>query len=232
MRGLILQTESLLFDLDGTLTDPKVGITASIVYALEKMRVPAPPAEELFWCIGPPLHNSFLQILGDKQKTDEAIHHYRERYINIGMYENQIYEGIHDALAALKNSGHTLYLATSKLKSIAEKIVDHFNFRTYFTSLYGSEADGTPGDKSELIAFVLKQEGKDVNSCVMIGDREHDMIGARQNKMRGIGVGWGYGTTVELMESGAETVLLYPHELTKYLSAPRNNQNHYGFVDS
>ncbi|MBL7671087.1 MAG: HAD hydrolase-like protein [Bdellovibrionaceae bacterium] len=104
------------------------------------------------------------------------------------------------------------------------------DFRPYFTSVYGSEADGTHGDKGELIALVLKQEDKDVNSCVMIGDREHDMIGARKNKMRGIGVSWGYGTTIELMESGAETVLLFPHELTKHLNDPRNRQNRYGLA--
>jgi len=212
--------ENLLFDLDGTLTDPRIGITASVLYALKKMGVPAPPAEELLWCIGPPLHNSFLKLLGDRKKVDEAVQHYRERYIAIGMYENQIYHGIHDVLAALKHSGCTLHVATSKLKSIADKIIDHFEFRPYFTNVYGSEVDGTRGDKGDLIAFILKQEDADVSSYVMIGDREHDMIGARKNQIRGIGVGWGYGTAVKLTESGAETVLFHPNELLECLTYP------------
>ncbi len=115
----------ILFVLNGTLTDPKEGITNSIVFALERMGISAPPADDFLWCIGPPLHSSFAKILGSRDKADEAVAHYRERYTSIGMYENRAYEGTHDILARLRDSGFTLYLATSKLKSIADQIISH-----------------------------------------------------------------------------------------------------------
>lgn len=207
---------TLLFDLDGTLTDPKDGITRCMAYALSKLGLEPPPTEELLWCIGPPLHRNFLKILGEQHKVNDAVHWYRERYTAIGMYENQPYTGIHQTLAALKDAGHRLFVATSKLQTIACDVLEHFELRSFFDNVYGSELDGTRGDKGELITFLLQEEQLPSGSCVMIGDREHDMIGARKNQVRGIGVAWGYGTTKELTDSGAEHIASQPTALIDY----------------
>lgn len=204
---------NLIFDLDGTLTDPQEGITKSIAYALEKLGRKAPPLEDLLWCIGPPLHDSFFEMFKDKDLAHQGVLHYRERYQEIGMYENKVYDGIHQALNVLQQQGHRLYLATSKLKSIADKIIDHFEFREFFISTYGSEIDGSRGDKGELIAYLLSQENLIADSCVMIGDRKHDAIGASKNGVRSIGVSWGYGSREELLTAGADVILTKPVDL-------------------
>ena len=209
---------NLFFDLDGTLTDPKEGFTKSFIFALEQMGMKPPADEELLWCIGPPLHDSFLHFLGDKQKVNQAVLHYRERYNVIGMYENQVYAGIREMLSELVEGGCTLHLATSKLRPIAAKIMEHFALHSFFKSIHGSELDGTRGDKGELIAFILEQERLTASDCVMIGDRKYDMIGAQKNQVRGIGVGWGYGSHAELMEFGAQAVVSRPEELVSCLN--------------
>ena len=207
---------AIFFDLDGTLTDPVEGITKSIAHALGKLGVASPPLEKLHWCIGPPLHKSFEKMLGCEKKAKLAVHHYRERYAAEGMFENKAYEGIMEALSALKNSGFELFVATSKYNVIAEKVIEHFGFHSFFRKIYGSEHDGTRADKSELISFILSQEGLKSSRCFMVGDREHDMIGARNNGLRRVGVAWGYGTRHELESSGAGVILNCPRELQPY----------------
>lgn len=206
---------NLLFDLDGTLTDPFLGITGCISYALEKAGRPSPPRERLRWCIGPPLKNSLAKLLAsnDEAFVDQALSFYRERYGLIGLFENTVYEGINDVLECLLANGHTLYVATSKPVIYAERIVNHFHLRRYLKKVYGSELDGTRNDKADLISHIIEKESIALSDTVMIGDRKHDMIGAKANGISGIGVLWGYGTEQELVMSGAHTCISHPREL-------------------
>lgn len=205
----------LLFDLDGTLTDPFPGITKSIQHALVALDHSAPPAEDLRWCIGPPLRQVFAKLLGttDAALIEAAIIKYRERFGTIGLFENTIYPGIEPALAELKQSGHTLGVATSKPAVFAARIIEHFKLKPYFQAVDGSEMDGTRGDKTSLIAYILKRDAIAPANTIMIGDREYDMIGARQNGVAALGVLWGYGSKEELETAGAYACITSPKEL-------------------
>jgi phosphoglycolate phosphatase len=205
---------AVYFDLDGTLTDPKIGITRSIRYALDELGHPAPPSEdELTWCIGPPLLPSLKTLLGEDHLADAALSLYRKRFSEVGLYENGVYPEIHDVLAALQRSGRRLFVATSKPGIYAEQIIDHFKLREYFVRVFGSELDGVRTDKSELLTYALKETGDDPARAVMIGDRRHDMIGARNNGMTAIGVLYGYGNEKELMDAGAHHICHTPGAL-------------------
>src|SRR3954470_18121772 len=196
--------DTIYFDLDGTLTDPKPGITRSIQYALQRLDYPTIPTEdELTWCIGPPLRTSFVRLLGD-HSADHAVALYRERFSDIGLYENRVYDGIGEVLTALGSSGHQLFVATSKPHVYAERIIEHFSLRNHFERIFGSELDGTRVDKSDLLAYALQQTGVDRARSLMIGDRSHDMTGATNNGMQRIGVLYGYGSREELLEAGAQ----------------------------
>lgn len=195
----------LLFDLDGTLSDPFVGITTCIRYAVEGLGRTPPPAESLRWCIGPPLKGSFARLLDsrDEQLLDAAVAKYRERFGSVGLFENTLYPGIVDALESLGKDGHGLSVATSKPTVFAVRIIEHFGLRKYFRSVDGSELDGTRTDKAELIAHILRRDDIPSSEAMMIGDRGHDIIGARENKIVGLGVLWGYGSLEELASAGA-----------------------------
>jgi phosphoglycolate phosphatase len=203
--------DAIYFDLDGTLTDPKPGITRSIQYALQRLDHPTMPTEdELTWCIGPPLRASFVRLLGAETSADLAVSYYRERFSDIGLYENGVYDGIGDVLTSLCTSGHRLFVATSKPHVFAERIIDHFGLRAHFERVFGSELDGTRVDKSHLLKYALKQASVDPSKTLMIGDRSHDMVGAKNNGMQGIGVLYGYGSRDELLEAGAHHVCATP----------------------
>jgi len=205
----------LLFDLDGTLTDPFVGITACIRHALTALGRPAPPADQLRWCIGPPLRDSLATLLGadHAHKADEALAVYRERFGRVGLFENQAYPGIREALAGLQERGHVLRVATSKPAVFARRIIEHFDLARYFTSVDGCELDGTRGDKRSLIAYILREYGLTPGETLMIGDREHDVIGARENGVAAIGVLWGFGSREELEAAGALRLVATPEGL-------------------
>src|SRR3954462_3578388 len=180
--------DAIYFDLDGTLTDPKPGITRSIQYALQRLDYPTIPTEdELTWCIGPPLRTSFVRLLGD-HAADRAVALYRERFSDIGLYENRVYDGIGDVLTTLRASGHRLFVATSKAHVFADRIIDHFGLRPHFDRVFGAELDGTRSDKSHLLAYALKETATDPSKSRMIGDRSHDIVGAGNNGIKGIGV--------------------------------------------
>ncbi|MGD8344249.1 MAG: HAD hydrolase-like protein, partial [Desulfobacterales bacterium] len=151
---------NLLFDLDGTLTDPFDGITRSISYALDRLNRKVPPGEDWRWCIGPPLRDIFAKLLAAEDATliEKAVAIYRERFSTVGLFENEVYDGIPETLAALNKDGHTLYVATSKPTVYALKIIDHFNLQRFFKRTYGCELDGTRGDKTSLIAYILQTE--------------------------------------------------------------------------
>lgn len=208
-----------LFDLDGTLTDPFDGITRSIQFALEKMGLTAPQADDLRWCIGPPLWDSFRVLLesNDKGRLDHAVALYRERYTVTGLFENALIDGIPEALAQLHAAGARLHVCTSKPHAYAGKIVEHFGLMRYFGKVYGSELDGTRSAKSELIAHVLQEEAIAASRTVMVGDRKHDLIGANANGVAGIGVLWGYGTRDELKAENPVLIAERPVEISAYL---------------
>ena len=203
---------NILFDLDGTLTDPKPGITRCIQHALSALGYPAPLEDELLWCIGPPLRGSFSRLLDstDNGLLDEALRLYRERFAEVGLFENTLIPGIPQALDSVKNLDAKLFLATSKPSVYATRIIGHFGLDGYFDKLYGSELDGTLSDKAELIAHILAQESIVPATAVMVGDREHDVIGAVRCGIKSIGVTYGYGTEAELLAHGANAIVHTP----------------------
>ena len=209
----------IFFDLDGTLTDPKPGITRSIQYALGKLDHPSIPTEdELTWCIGPPLRGSFVRLLGSENSADLAVSHYRKRFSDVGLYENGVYAGIRDVLTALRKSGRRLFVATSKPHVFAERIIEHFDLRHHFEHVFGSELDGTRADKSDLLHYALRMTAVDASKTLMIGDRSHDMVGATNNAMKGIGVLYGYGSRDELLAAGASAVCATPEAILDCIS--------------
>ncbi len=210
-----------LFDLDGTLTDPFEGITRSIQYAVEKMGGSAPAPNDLHWCIGPPLWDSFSVLLGtdDRVRLDEAVAYYRERFTVTGLYENTLIDGIPDLLQRLHEAGVAMHVCTSKPHAYAGKIVEHFGLSRYFGKVYGAELDGTRSAKSELIAHVLQEEGIEASRTVMIGDRKHDLIGANANDVAGIGVLWGYGSREELEAERPVLIAQAPSEIASHPGA-------------
>jgi len=180
--------DAIYFDLDGTLTDPKPGITRSIQYALQKLDLPVPTQDELTWCIGPPLRDSFVKLLGGDSQADLAVSLYRERFGDVGLYENAVYPDIEHILTALKQSHGRLFVATSKLAVFAERIVAHFALTPYFERVFGPGLDGALAEKTALLQYALEQSGLDGHRTVMVGDRSFDIIGARNNQMTSVGV--------------------------------------------
>ncbi|MEO5915704.1 MAG: HAD hydrolase-like protein [Luteolibacter sp.] len=213
----------ILLDLDGTLTDSRPGIITSIQHALAENGLPVPASDDLLWCIGPPILESFKKLVGpdSPQLFEPTIRTYRERYGAVGLFENAVYPEIENALIELLDLGHTLHVATSKAEVYAKRIIDHFALDKYLVTVNGSELDGTRANKAELISFILEREEIAKTDVVMIGDREHDIIGARKNGIPAIGVLWGYGTGAELMESGAIACVRTPRLLADALAAIR-----------
>jgi phosphoglycolate phosphatase len=207
---------AIYFDLDGTLTDPKPGITRSIQYALGKLGCAVPPEDELTWCIGPPLRASLKKLVGTEDLADTALSLYRERFADIGLFENEVYPGIEHSLSVLAKSGRRLFVATSKPGVYAERIIDHFELRGYFERIFGSELDGRRADKTELLRHALETVGVAPSQAMMIGDRSHDMVGARNNGMIAVGVLYGYGSEQELVAAGAHQVCATPHRLLEH----------------
>jgi phosphoglycolate phosphatase len=208
---------NILFDLDGTLTDPRDGIVRCIQYALERLGQQPRSEEELLHFIGPPLRESFCELLKttDEAALARAVNVYRERYSTIGLLENALYAGIPEALSALRERGDVLFVATSKPGLYAQRILEHFGLASYFRSIWGCELDGTRADKGELIAHLLEQEKLAPRDTVMVGDRSHDAIGARANGIMPVGVLWGYGDEQELVNARCRVLLHAPAELTQ-----------------
>lgn len=211
----------VLFDLDGTLTDPFVGITSSIQYALAKMGRLVPSADDLRWCIGPPLQDSFKTLLNtdDEAVAWEGVAHYRERYSSVGLFENTVYDGIPAALQALQESGRKLSLATSKPLVQASRIVEHFGLSTYFDALHGSELDGARSRKGELIAYILSEHDWLAADAIMVGDREHDVLGAQANNVATIAVSYGYGSMDELRAHRPDFICASPADIVQTILA-------------
>ncbi len=209
----------ILFDLDGTLTDPAVGITTSVAYALEKFGIKVDDISTLNHFIGPPLLDSFMEDYGfTEDQAKNAIEYYRERFRVKGLYENIVYDGILGMLKELKKSGKELILATSKPEPFAKEIMQHFGLDKYFLFIAGSNFDGTRTAKSEVIEYALENAGViDKTSCIMIGDRKHDIAGAKKTALDSIGVLYGYGSREELESAGATYIAETVDDITKLI---------------
>ena len=191
--------QNVLFDLDGTLTDPREGITRSIQYGLSKMGIDEPDVRTLEHFIGPPVLQAFMATYGfDEAKAWEAMGYYRERFAVTGLYENHVFEGVTPLLEELVSQGRQLFIATSKPQVYAREIARHFDFARHFKVIYGSELDGTRTNKVELIRHLMSEQGLDPAQTLMIGDRKHDLIGARDNGLDAAAVGYGFGSFEEL----------------------------------
>jgi len=211
---------NLLFDLDGTLTDPRQGILGCFKYALQRLQIKTPPDPELERFIGPPLKESFATLVGsdDGERVERAVTYYRERFAARGIFENEVYPGMVDALSGLCDRGAFLFVATSKPTLFAERIVEHFGMGSFFRAVYGSELNGANADKKDLLAHVLDAESLSPADTVMIGDRAHDVLGARANHVFPVGVLWGYGSRAELMAAGARLLCEEPRRLVDVLT--------------
>jgi phosphoglycolate phosphatase len=212
----------LFFDLDGTLTNPEPGITRCITHALNNLGRPSPPIDRLRRYIGPPLRGTFAELLGteDASAIDAALDYYRERFVAVGMYENEVYEGVPRGVATLRERGHRLWVATSKPAVYARRILEHFNLSLLFQEIYGSELSGERADKRDLIAHVLERELLDPSDVWMIGDRALDIIGGRANNTRTVGVLWGYGSEEELLSAKPDGVVDSMAALIRLVDAP------------
>jgi len=225
-------TPALLFDLDGTLTDPRAGIVRSIQHALERLARPCPPEAALAACIGPPLRGTFGRLLAtsDRELIERAMALYRERFAVVGLYENEIYADIPGMLDGLL--GRRMFVATSKPAVFAERIVRHFALDHHFAGVYGPDLDGRWDDKTDLLAHLLASERLAAEDAVMIGDRHADIVAAKANGVRSIGVLWGYGSREELLGAGADAVCAAPGDLSacvaRGLGGYRVNEERHG----
>lgn len=206
---------NVLLDLDGTLTDPAPGFVRCIRYALDTIGVSSPPDELIASHIGPPLEETLKYLLGpDALETlPDAVRLYRERYADVGLFENSVYDGVIDALEAIAEKGPRMFLATSKPRTFAIKILEHFELSSFFAGIYGSQLDGTHSDKRELLAFLLKHEVMVPSQAIMVGDRFHDIRAAQSNNMRSLGVLWGYGSEEELRDAKADNIISCPSDM-------------------
>ena len=210
---------SVFLDLDGTLTDPKPGITRSIRHALLTLGHEAPDEDALTWCIGPPLLQSFVKLLGSEAEAKRALALYRERFSDVGLFENRVYDGVPEMLTRLRDAGFGLNLATSKPHVFASRITAHFGLDRWLDRVFGSELDGTRSGKTALLAQALAQTGTEPGQAVMLGDREHDIIGARNNGMTGVGALWGFGSEAELQTAGATLLATSPGDAASLITS-------------
>lgn len=215
-----MTVKNILLDLDGTLTDPKIGIHSCIRYAMEKMGQPLADDTDLDWTIGPPLKASFIQLLNSAEDAlaEQALAFYRERFSTIGLYENELYPQVIETLKALVERGYNLYLATAKPQVFAIRILEHFKLLDYFTKPYGSELTGERTNKGDLIHYILQQEQLVPEHCMMVGDREYDILGARRNGIKTIAVTYGYGTDAEIAQAAPKLQIRQFAELLNYFN--------------
>lgn len=205
----------ILFDLDGTLTDPKLGITRSVQYALRALGIEEPSLDKLEPFIGPPLADSFREFYGlEEKQVVTAVAKYRERFSDQGIYENEIYPGTVRMLASLRAGGKKLAIASSKPTPFVERILDHFEIRAYFDYIIGSNMDGTRGKKEAVVEEALRQmlpagmpPAEKKAGVAMVGDRRFDIEGAREHGITSVGVSFGYAPEGELEQAGADHIV-------------------------
>ena len=209
--------KAILFDLDGTLTDSGEGIMKSAVYALSRYGIPAPTEAELRTFVGPPLTESFARFGVPADRLEEAVKHYRSRYIPVGKFENHPYPGIRELLKKLRADGHKLYVATSKPEAMSVEILAHFDLARYFDVICGASTDFSRNSKEAVIAHLLSICGHQEHA-VMVGDTAYDVIGAKAHGIPTVGVAWGYGTVSDIENAGAMAIANTMEELYSLLS--------------
>ena len=209
----------ILFDLDGTLTNPEKGIVNSIVYALKKIGIEENDRKSLNKFIGPPLMESFEKFYGfSKEKSALALKYYREYFSVKGLYENEVYEGIKDVLATIKKQGKKIILATSKPEKFAIEILKHFKLYDYFDFIAGATMDETRNEKADVISYALESLNIcDLQNAVMVGDRKHDILGAKQIGIKSVGVLFGFGSKEELISAGADNIAENAKDILNYI---------------
>lgn len=208
----------ILFDLDGTLTDSGEGIIHSAAYALRRFNIAETDSDRLKRFVGPPLKNSFMDFYGlDENQAEQAVFYYREYFTDRGIRENRLYSGVEEMLRRCLDTGKTLALATSKPIVFAQRILEDFGLSHYFAYTCGSNLDGTRCAKAEVVAQVLADAGAAASDAVMVGDRKHDLIGAKECGLFAIGVSYGYGSRQELIEYGADAIADSVEDLTALL---------------
>ncbi len=215
-----MHNHTVLFDLDGTLTDPGEGITNSVAHALKHYGIEVADRRTLYPFIGPPLTESFMKYFAlSEQQAREAVDIYREYFSVKGLFENVPYSGISSMLTTLRNMGITLLVASSKPEIYVRQILDHFDLSQFFAYAAGSELNHKRIDKHEVIEYALQSCGiVDRHRCIMVGDRCHDVIGARQSSLSCVGVTYGYGSHKELSEAGAAFIVSSVSDLTTLLT--------------
>lgn len=212
--------EYVFFDLDGTLTDPALGITNCIMHALEKMGKDIPPRESLYCFIGPPLLDAFQNYLSmTEDEAREAIRLYRERFSTVGLFENTPYDGIADALAQTRAAGKKLCVATSKPEEFAVRILDHFDLSKYFDMICGASMDEGRSTKDAVIRYALDKTGCSPENVLMIGDRHHDIDGAAVHGIDAVGVLWGYGSKEEFESARAKYIVADMNEMLEIIKS-------------
>ena len=215
-----MKYKNVLFDLDGTLTDPAEGITNALMHAQRRLGMAVSPREDLFVFIGPPLIETFMSEWGlTRAEADQALVYYREHFGVRGLFENVPYPGIGDCLADLQAAGLRLFVATSKPEPLSLRILEHFDLLQYFEAVAGSTMDEQRTKKGEVIAYALETYGLDPAETIMVGDRKHDVIGAVENGLPCVGVLYGYGSREELTEAGAAALAADLDELETLLKA-------------
>ena len=208
--------KTILFDLDGTLTDSGEGTINCVIYALERFGRPIPARESLRYFVGPPLHESFIKQGVPADRAEEAVAVYRERYVPTGMFENTPYPGVREMLEKLKEEGHTLYVASSKPEWMCVQILEHFELAKYFTQICGATMDTSRTNKEAVIEYLIQENGKNHN-MVMVGDTKFDVLGAKVHGIPCIGVSWGYGAVAEMLDAGAASIAETMDDLTQLL---------------
>lgn len=206
--------QNILFDLDGTLIDSKEGIVNSVKYALSHFSISVEKDEELYKFIGPPLRESFSKYYGfNENDTELAVTKYREFFSKEGMFQNALYKGILELLGSLINAKKNLIIATSKAEIYTKQILKNLKIDKYFSFICGSTLDGSRSTKGQIIQYILKTNNLLCDNCVMIGDKSHDILGARESNMDSIGVLYGYGSYEELKEANATYIIKDVKEL-------------------
>jgi phosphoglycolate phosphatase len=210
---------NVLFDLDGTLTDPAQGIVRCIQYSLARLQVSCPPEDELKSYIGPPLRQTFISLCNsaDHVLIEHAIAIFRERFSTVGLYENIPYSDVPTMLQQLNSDSYRLFVATSKPKVFAERILQHFELADHFEEICGNDLEGSLDDKAELLRQLLVNRSLDPKETVMVGDRKHDVIAAKSNGLISIGVTYGYGSPSELTDAGVDYLCDSPTEVASVI---------------
>ena len=205
----------ILFDLDGTLTDSGEGITKAAQYALKHFGIEVEDLNDLRKFVGPPLRDSYKNFYDfDDEKAEIGITKFREYYTDKGIYENKVYDGVEETLKALKDNGKKLIVATSKPEVHAKVVLHHFDLAKYFDFIGGADLEETRVRKSDVIKYSMENVGiDDLSKVIMVGDREHDIIGAKENNIKSIGVLYGYGDVVELTQARADYVVEKPQDI-------------------